>query len=206
MKLNEKIIKDWVDAMGWTTVRHGELKNESDYRDFINLCREVNELCKKYGWEWYDKEDRFVIENKKEVGMQKDKGPMIQLMAVWVYADPKFLLNEDMLRDLIKELIVKLDMTVLVPTIGVRVPTTNYMDTVSGRQPIGSDQGLTMFTVISESHLAIHTWPQFQKAWVEVVSCKRFDEATVENVLYKYFPGCELKSWRQNESGDLLSL
>ena len=121
---------------------------------------------------------------------------MMQLMAVWVKTDPKFLCNEEMLRDLLKELIIKLDMTVLVPTIAVRVPTVNYTDTVTGRKPKDTDSGLTLFTVISESHLAIHTWPEFSKAWVEVASCKAFKEQLVGNILCKYFPGCELLSWR----------
>jgi len=126
----------------------------------------------------------------------KAKGPVVQLMATWVHTTPQFLTSEEMLRDLLKELVVKLGMTVLVPTIGVRVPTDNYVDQVSGRSPLESDLGLTLFTVISESHISVHTWPQFSKAWVEVVSCKLFDESVVENVLYKFFPSCELEPWR----------
>ena len=132
------------------------------------------------------------------------KGPVVQLMAIWVHTSPLWLMDEALFRDLFKELIIKLNMTVLVPTIGVRVPTVNYTDTVSGRQPTESDFGLTMFTIISESHIAAHTWPQFEKAWFEVASCKKFDESVVENVLYSYFPGCELKLWREEkwQAGD----
>ena len=121
---------------------------------------------------------------------------MIQLMAVWVKTNQKFLSNEEMLRDLLKELVIKLNMTVLVPTIAVRVPTVNYTDTVTGNQPKDTDSGLTLFTVISESHLAIHTWPKHNKAWVEVASCKAFNESLVEKILYKYFPDCEILPWR----------
>jgi S-adenosylmethionine/arginine decarboxylase-like enzyme len=123
-------------------------------------------------------------------------GPVVQLMAIWVYTDPKFLSNEEMLRDFLEELVIKLNMTVLIPTIGVRVPTANYIDPVSGHSSKESDRGLTLFTVISESHLSIHTWPEFSKAWFEVVSCKPFEESVVEDILYWYFPGCELESWK----------
>jgi S-adenosylmethionine decarboxylase len=121
---------------------------------------------------------------------------MIQLMAVWVKTDPTFLCDEELLRDMLEELVVKLNMTVLVPTIAVRVPTVNYTDTITGKQPKSTDSGLTLFTVISESHLAIHTWPKIRKAWIEIVSCKPFKEQLVGNILCKYFPGCEILPWR----------
>jgi S-adenosylmethionine/arginine decarboxylase-like enzyme len=142
---------------------------------------------------------------------EKTKGPVVQLMATWVKAHPSFLVHEEMLRDLLEELIVALDMTVLVPTLSVKVPALRYVDPVTGRAPNNKDFGLTLFTVISESHLAIHTWPDHQKAWVEVASCKLFEESIVEEILRKFFPGCELESWKpeevvKNESSDIVSL
>lgn len=131
---------------------------------------------------------------------QKNKDPVVQLKATWVKTNPAFLMNEEMLRDLMEELVVALDMTVLIPTLSVKVPALRYIDPVTGKQPKETDFGLTLITVISESHISIHTWPNHEKAWVEVVSCKLFDEDIVDNILYKYFPGCELIPWKPEEA------
>ena len=120
----------------------------------------------------------------------KSRGPMVQLMACWVHTKPEFLNDEKLLRDLLNELIVKLEMTVLIPTLAVRVPTVNYIDPLTKNVPKETDFGLTMFTVISESHLAIHTWPKYGKAWLEIVSCKPFKDEIVRAAVFKFLPNC----------------
>jgi S-adenosylmethionine/arginine decarboxylase-like enzyme len=42
--------------------------------------------------------------------------------------------------------------------------------------------GMTGLVVLGESHAAIHTWPEFGKAWVELVTCgdpASLDEFTI---------------------------
>jgi len=120
----------------------------------------------------------------------KHEGPMVQLMACWVHTKPEFLNDEKLLRELINEFVRKLEMTVLIPTLAVRVPTVNYIDPLTNQVPKGTDFGLTMFTVISESHIAIHTWPKYGKAWLEIVSCKPFKDETVRAIVFKFLPNC----------------
>jgi S-adenosylmethionine decarboxylase len=38
------------------------------------------------------------------------------------------------------------------------------------------DWGVSGFVLIAESHIAIHTFPEHQQVWVDVFSCKGFDE------------------------------
>lgn len=38
------------------------------------------------------------------------------------------------------------------------------------------DWGVSGFVLIAESHIAIHTFPQHEQVWVDIFSCKGFDE------------------------------
>jgi len=40
-------------------------------------------------------------------------------------------------------------------------------------------QGMTGIVVIGESHVAIHTWPELGKAWVEFATCGDIKQAEV---------------------------
>jgi S-adenosylmethionine decarboxylase len=44
----------------------------------------------------------------------------------------------------------------------------------SGVKP--EDWGVSGFVLIAESHIAVHTFPQHQQVWVDIFSCKGFDE------------------------------
>jgi len=39
-----------------------------------------------------------------------------------------------------------------------------------------SDWGVSGFVLIAESHIAIHTFPEHRQVWVDIFSCKGFDE------------------------------
>lgn len=48
--------------------------------------------------------------------------------------------------------------------------------------------GLSLILVISESHLAIHTWPEFDYMNVDILSCSRkADLKDLKEVLKEYF-------------------
>ena len=38
------------------------------------------------------------------------------------------------------------------------------------------DWGVSGFVLIAESHIAIHTFPEHNQVWVDIFSCKGFDE------------------------------
>jgi len=38
------------------------------------------------------------------------------------------------------------------------------------------DWGVSGFVLIAESHIAVHTFPGHQQVWVDIFSCKGFDE------------------------------
>jgi S-adenosylmethionine decarboxylase len=44
----------------------------------------------------------------------------------------------------------------------------------SGIKP--EDWGVSGFVLIAESHIAIHTFPEHGQVWVDIFSCKGFDE------------------------------
>jgi S-adenosylmethionine decarboxylase len=44
----------------------------------------------------------------------------------------------------------------------------------SGVKP--EDWGVSGFVLIAESHIAVHTFPEHQQVWVDIFSCKGFDE------------------------------
>ncbi len=48
--------------------------------------------------------------------------------------------------------------------------------------------GITAFQVIAESHISIHTWPEYNYFSFDVFSCKDFDDEALEKVLYETFP------------------
>ena len=119
-------------------------------------------------------------------------GPIVQLMAMWLYTDAGGLMNEQLLRDFLDEVIMMLDMTVIMPTVGIRLPIKGYTD-IQGKKPKETDYGYSFITMISESHVALHTWPHFNKAFLEVASCKNFDTEKVINLAYKYFHDCSVQ-------------
>ncbi len=38
------------------------------------------------------------------------------------------------------------------------------------------DWGVSGFVLIAESHIAVHTFPEHRQVWVDIFSCKGFDE------------------------------
>lgn len=115
------------------------------------------------------------------------KNPIIQIMAVWISSAELFM-QEVRLRDFLDELVLALNMTVIMPTMGVRLPIKgNYKDH-RGNKPDEEDCGHSMVVLISESHIAIHTWPKFNRAFLDIVSCKDFNEEVVKVLIEKYFP------------------
>ena len=47
--------------------------------------------------------------------------------------------------------------------------------------------GLTLIYVLSESHLAIHTWPERKVLHIDLVTCSKLDRRKVERVIRDIF-------------------
>ncbi|MEK7146741.1 MAG: adenosylmethionine decarboxylase [Patescibacteria group bacterium] len=47
--------------------------------------------------------------------------------------------------------------------------------------------GITGYCVISESHIAIHTWPEKNYFSFDIFSCRNFDEKIIERILNESF-------------------
>lgn len=123
---------------------------------------------------------------------QKDCGPGVQIMAVWIKSDSDKFMDEAYLKKFLDDVILELDMTIIYPSIAVTLPLKDYVDP-HGRIPDQGDKGISLIAMISESHLALHTWPTYGKAFLEIASCKDFYSGEVVNIIKEYFPGCTLK-------------
>ena len=131
------------------------------------------------------------------------KGPEVQIMACWVIFDEEGF-NEQCLLDylglhsLLEELVKKLDMVTILPPIGVKLPIVNYVDPITNRSADMNDSGFSFITVsammIDTSHIVLHTWSKFRKAFLEVASCKRFEESIISELIKSYFPTCKIQT------------
>ncbi|MEM3452082.1 MAG: S-adenosylmethionine decarboxylase [Candidatus Hadarchaeum sp.] len=112
------------------------------------------------------------------------------------FAQIRGVADEGALRDFLDDVILALDMTVIIPPIGVRLPIVSskeYRDS-RNRSVNPKDCGLTMMVGIAESHIALHTWPEFNLIYMEISSCKRFDVEKVKETIKKHFSGL-FKIW-----------
>jgi S-adenosylmethionine decarboxylase len=57
------------------------------------------------------------------------------------------------------------------------------------------DWGVSGFVLIAESHIAIHTFPEHQQVWVDIFSCKGFDDLPAIDRIVQTF---ELEDTRVN--------
>jgi S-adenosylmethionine decarboxylase len=119
-------------------------------------------------------------------------GPSVQVMAIWIYENCENVFeNTRILGRFIDELVLKLDMTVIMPTVFMRLPINNYKD-INGLTPDPNDNGISLVTMISESHIAMHTWPSYSKAFLEIASCKPYDVEYVIDTINHFFPFAEI--------------
>jgi S-adenosylmethionine/arginine decarboxylase-like enzyme len=116
-------------------------------------------------------------------------GPSVQIMAIWIYQSID---DTEWLGKFIDELVRRLDMTVIMPTVFMRLPISNYKDK-QGQTPDPNDEGISLVTMISESHIAMHTWPKHCKAFLEIASCKPYATKAVLDAIENYFPEAKVE-------------
>lgn len=69
--------------------------------------------------------------------------------------------------------------------IGMTKISEPYVREYSGVKP--EDWGVSGFVIIAESHIAVHTFPEHGQVWVDVFSCKGFDETPAIDMIVDAF-------------------
>ena len=75
--------------------------------------------------------------------------------------------------------------------IGMTKITQPHVFEYHGDKP--EDWGVSGFVIIAESHIAVHTFPEHGQVWVDIFSCKGFDDTPAIDLIVDAF---ELKSTR----------
>ena len=96
--------------------------------------------------------------------------------------NPRLLGNEDLVRNLLDRYPDEIGMTKI---------TTPHCFEYHGEKP--EDWGVSGFVIIAESHIAVHTFPEHGQVWVDIFSCKGFDETPAIDLIVDAF---ELKNTR----------
>jgi S-adenosylmethionine/arginine decarboxylase-like enzyme len=114
---------------------------------------------------------------------------LIQNLFVSIFADgQKYAASDAKLREFIDNVIIGLDMTVIIPTLSVKLPIIGEYKDERGRPVRPDDHGITSVTGIAESHIAMHTWPEYNLIYIEISSCKEFSEERVKEIINRHFP------------------
>ncbi len=79
--------------------------------------------------------------------------------------DPGSLSDENLVRNLLDRYPDEIGMTKI---------SEPHVFRYQGDKP--EDWGISGFVLIAESHIALHTFPEHQQVWVDIFSCKGFDE------------------------------
>jgi S-adenosylmethionine/arginine decarboxylase-like enzyme len=61
--------------------------------------------------------------------------------------------------------------------------------------------GITLVYILSQSHLAIHTWPEYKTIHVDLVSCTEITQEVFEEALKTFFKNeknCEITTGKSN--------
>lgn len=78
---------------------------------------------------------------------------------------PEKLASEELVRGLLDRYPESIGMTKIAPP---------FVQRYVGSKP--EDWGVSGFVLIAESHIAVHTFPERGLVWIDVFSCKSFDE------------------------------
>ncbi len=90
--------------------------------------------------------------------------------------NPAQLANEGLVRELLDRYPGEIGMTKI---------SEPHVFEYHGEKP--QDWGISGFVLIAESHIAVHTFPEHQQVWVDIFSCKGFDEVPAIDRIVKAF-------------------
>lgn len=99
------------------------------------------------------------------------------------------------LQKAVSELVRRLNMTQL-GNMGVSVP---WVIERLGREPYEDEGGISVCSLLSTSHITVHTWPLRRIFKLDVYSCRDFDPKVVLDWAQEHLGMCvfEMQQWRR---------
>ena len=102
------------------------------------------------------------------------------LLVEVITKNPKGLDNKNFIKGVFDKIIRAAKMTAVLPTVFYKFPK-------KANAPKNTASGLTAFSIVQESHLSIHTWPEDNYFAFDLFSCRDFDEKKVIRIIKKSF-------------------
>lgn len=102
------------------------------------------------------------------------------LLVEVITKNPKGLDNSIFIKGLFKKIIRAVKMKAVYRTIVYKFPKPKNL-------PKKTASGLTAFSIVAESHLSTHTWPENNYFALDLFSCRNFDEKKVISIIKKSF-------------------
>lgn len=92
--------------------------------------------------------------------------------------NPKVLSNQNFIKGVLKKIIRAVKLKAVSPIVVYKFP----------QKTKNTASGLTAFSIVAESHLSIHTWPENNYFAFDLFSCKDFKEKEILKIIKKSFP------------------
>ncbi len=92
--------------------------------------------------------------------------------------NPKVLSNQNFIKGVLKKIIRAVKLKAVSPIFVYKFP----------QKTKNTASGLTAFSIVAESHLSIHTWPENNYFAFDLFSCKDFKEKEILKIIKKSFP------------------
>src|SRR6059058_3104286 len=90
---------------------------------------------------------------------------LVHLMLELYGCDRQLLSNEPLIRRVLDEYPAHVDMEKVSPVHLYEIETSNPLDA-----------GLSGFVVIAQSHISLHSWPEYGEVDIDICSCKEFSQ------------------------------
>src|SRR2546425_4608843 len=90
---------------------------------------------------------------------------VVHLMLELYGCDRQILSDESLVRRVLEEFPVRVEMEKVSPVHLYQIETSNPLDS-----------GLSGFVVIAQSHISLHAWPEYGEVDIDICSCKEFSQ------------------------------
>ena len=91
--------------------------------------------------------------------------------------NPKVLSNQNFIKGVLKKIIRAVKLKAVSPIVVYKFP----------QKTKNTASGLTAFSIVAESHLSIHTWPENNYFAFDLFSCKNFNEQQIIKIIKDNF-------------------
>jgi S-adenosylmethionine decarboxylase len=90
---------------------------------------------------------------------------LVHLMLELYGCDRQILSDESLVKSVLEEYPTRVEMEKVSPVHLYQIETSNPLDA-----------GLSGFVVIAQSHISLHTWPEYGEVDIDICSCKEFSQ------------------------------